>query len=247
MSQAAIAQRMQRSWRFPTPLVTDYGGFLTAAWAGVLVVTFAGSLVSATFFGLIPASAWELITPPARVYMAVISAFVVYSFLPLYVSHGQTRRGFAIEGLIALVVHAALATVLITLGFVIEAGWYRVMGWTRGVPNGHLFTSYGNLPLIVAEYGLAFLVWSAAGAFAGAAFYRSSRGGWLALPPALVMVGITGSALGESLGPITRFYRDLTGAEAGSLPFATVVSVACILVAGAATWLLIRDVPIRKR
>lgn len=76
---------------------------------------------------------------------------------------------------------------------------------------------------------------------------RSHHGGWLALIPALAMVAITGSAVGESLGPITRVFQDLTGAEAGSLPLATVVSVACMLVTVAGTWLLIRDVPIRKR
>lgn len=243
MNQATMARR---SWQFPRPVIGDYLRFTLVSWV-VAVVTVVGMTLVLAYFDILPASVWDWIGGPARFYLAATSWYLIYTLLPVYVANGRTRRGFAIEALIVLLVLAAVFAVLLTVGYLLESQFYQVAGWSQGPPEDHLFTSYRDLPLIAAEYALVFPVWAAVGAFVGAAFYWHGGWGAFSLIPAFVLVALISVATGQSLGPLSRFFEQIATSDAATVGLAAVVSIACTLVAGGLTWWVLRDVPIRNR
>lgn len=243
MSQTETAPR---TWQVPRPLLKDFLGFTLLAWAGTVVAVLALTLGLA-YFSDVPGSIWGYLSGAVRVYLAIIAGYLVFQFLPLYVTHGQTRRDFAIEALIVLLAQAGLATVLITVSYLLEAGLYLIAGWPLSLPEEHLFTSHGDVLLIVVEHALAFLVWTAVGAFVGAVIYRSREQGWIALLPAVALLSLASAVTGQSVGFITRIVELGAPGDAPSVGFAVVASIACLLVAAVLAWRVIRDAPIRNR
>jgi hypothetical protein len=72
---------------------------------------------------------------------------------------------------------------LMTLGYAIERAVYAVAGWPQALTQSHLYDTASNYPLIFLEFLLLFTVWTAAGAFAGAAIYRNGpANGLFAIP-----------------------------------------------------------------
>lgn len=235
-----------RTWTFPRRMLDDLIGLTLIVWAGYVVVI-AGIIVGIATFGAISNSVWEQAIGLARWYVLFIGAYVAYDRLPLHITHGQTRRDFSIQTVIFVVLFTAASAVLTAIGFLLEIGLYRLNDWPRDLSNDHLFSSSGQLGLILTEYWLAHLVWTAVGAFLGAAFYRSDEAGFLAIVPALIPIAAADIALGASWGPVGfvlgRFF------DPGAPPIAAAISigVASFVLALAMAWPVVRDIPIRTK
>jgi hypothetical protein len=99
-------------------------------------------------------------------------------------------------------------------------------------------------PLVFASYWALLLTWATMGLLLGAGFYRSNGSELVAIALALAMVVVTGYAIGFSGLPLTGSVVDLARVPlAGTLA----LCLANLLPGAAATWALVRDVPIRNR
>lgn len=234
----------RRTWRFPQLLLQDFLTLTLLLWGGYFILAMAVP-TGVSFFKDITVSAWGAFSGATLWYAAFIGGLVMYRSLPVHVAHGRTRRDFAVEAGIFIVIFAAFTALLVTLGFLLESGVYDIAGWPREAPEDHLFSSYGDLLLIFVEYWLTFLVWTAVGALIGAAWYQSEGLGVLSLIPAVILVALvdifTGASLGGPFNVLDRFFSG----ETPSLGLAVLVSLTCFLITYRLIWWVIRDVPIR--
>jgi hypothetical protein len=239
-----VAQQT-RTWTYPRRMLEELLGLTLLVWGGFVVVI-AGIIIGIDIFDTISGSVWEPATQVTRWFAMAIGVYVGHKLLPRYVTHGQTRRDFAIQAAIFIVVFAAALAVLIVAGYLLEMGLFEVAGWSQTISNDHLFTRAGQLPLIFAEYWLMFLVWTAVGALFGAGFYRSDEAGMLTIPLALIPLALADLAIGIDWGPVgflvTRVFDPLDPPLAVSL----VISLASAALAMAMTWPFVRDIPIRN-
>jgi hypothetical protein len=238
---------LPRTWTLPRRMLSDLVGLTVVTW-GVSLLVVAGIIAGIARFGTVDNSIMsDMASGLARFYAAFIGFYVARYLLPPYVTHGQTRREFAERAGVALIVHAAVFALLMTVAFALEYGLYRVADWPQNIDDAHLYGSGGQLHLIFLEHLLVFLVWTAAGALIGAGFYRSDEVGLTTLPLALIPIAATGIALGDSWGPF-GFVLDRI-ADPGTFPIAAVilVAVASFLATLAMTWPIVRDVPIRSQ
>lgn len=154
---------------------------------------------------------------------------------------------FAVEAAIFGGLYALAGALLITVGYLLERGFYAINDWPRDFSNDHLFSSHTEAPLIFGEYLLRFLVWATAGAFAGAAIYRYGGSGYLALLPASLLVGLMGVFLDDYWGPAAFIFERLPAADSPSLPIAAVIAAICVLAAFVMTWRIMRDMPLHTK
>lgn len=243
MSRVAPASR---SWRLPRPLLRDSLRFTSLAWIGTLV-TMLGVTLAFAYFSHVPGSLWGFVSQPARWYLAIVTGYLVYTMLPLYVTHGRTRRDAATELLIVLLANAGLAALLVTVGYLLESGLYGIGGWAQTLPDQGGLVSLGTLPRISAEHTLVFLVWTGVGAFVGAAFYRFKENGWPSLLVATVLLLLASVAGGDSLGPFSRPFEWLVAEGMPLLGLSAAVSLACLLSTVWLAWRVVRNVPIHNR
>jgi hypothetical protein len=233
----------QRTWRFPRLLAEGQLAFAALVWAGLIVVA-AGITLGIAWFGEVTGSVWATASDAAPLFVAFIGGYVLHTMLPMYVANGRTRRDSAIEFIVFGAIYAAFAALLVTLGYVVERGFYAIGGWPRGIPDGHLFSSYDEVPLIFVENLVKLLVWVTAGALVGIAFYRYESNGALALLPATVVVALNGGVASGFMGFLERVVPAL---EISSAPLAAAVSILCTLAVLAMTWLIVRDLPLRNK
>jgi hypothetical protein len=235
----------QRTWRLPRLLLEDQLGLAVLSWLGLVLFSMAVVTVVSSFRDIV-ISGWEVATGIVPWYAAFIGGYVLHTVLPLHIAHGRTRRDFAIEAVIFGGVFTTVVALLVTLGFAIEQGVYAIAGWSRGTPDDHLFASYTEYGMIVAEYWLTVLVWTAAGAFVGASVYRPSGLSWFALAPALGLVAISGLTRADSAQPMGFIVNRLPQADSMSLALTALLSLVSVLIALGLTWLTIRDMPMRN-
>ena len=181
-----------------------------------------------------------------------VGAYGVYLtavYLPLYVTHGFTRRGYAMQMPFSILAFVAMYAVLMTLGFVIETAVYGVFGWPQALMGEHLYTSADQYHLIFVQYFTAGLVWMAGGAMLGAAFYRSNLLGAAMIPIAILLAltieGASGALFGFSGIPgLSALIGEIVSPSVGAA-FGT--GALLFVIALGITWLCIRDLPIRSK
>jgi hypothetical protein len=232
-----------RTWSIGRLLLATHFLFLLFMW-GVFAVLVLAIIVGVAVMGTITRSVWDPAVTVVRWFALGYGAYLIYRLLPVYVANGRTRREFLSSVPLFLVVSAAALAALLTLGFALEAVLYRAMDWPHQVSQENLFTSPDDYPLIFLSYLAMLLVWTTIGLFLGAGFYRS--GGWelVVLALGLVLVVVTGWAVGFSGLPFVGITT-----EVADLPLAGTIGL-CLagLLAGAAmTWALVRDIPIRNK
>lgn len=236
-----------RNWTFPRRMVEDHLGLAALLWLALLVIVL-GVAVGNHIWDSVGGSYWDdAVSSIPQWFVAFMAGYVAYSFLPAQIAHGQTRREFAQEALVYLVVFSAGLAALATIGFGIEAAVFAVMDWPHGIDDGHLFTSSGQVHLIVAEYLIRFLVWSAAGFTVGAGFYRSEEAGGGALAVAWIPVAITEFAIGTLYGSplvLFRFVWDPPALHPVLIVAIGLLSFAALVWGG---WKIIRDIPIKTK
>jgi hypothetical protein len=238
-----MSDRAGDRWAIARLLFATHLPFLLLCWAvfaaAVLVLMFAIDLrVSIT------SSIWDPAVTVVRWVALGYGLYFINRLLPVYVAHGQTRREFAANVAVFLVVATAMVAALLTLGLALESVLYRVMDWPHQVSDQRLFDSPGQYPLVFGSYWAMLLIWTTIGLLLAAGFYRSGGQELMALLLSLGIVVVTEIAFGFNglafLGSIV---------EVGDIPLAGTLALclAGLLPGVAVTWALVRDIPIRNR
>ena len=195
-------------------------------------------------------SGWEAGTQLVRWFVGAIGVYLTAVYLPLYIAYGRTRREVASELALFATVYAVLVGVLVTVGFAIESLVYRIAGWSQTLENVHLFEAPDQYHLILLEHVLVLMVWVAAGAMLGAAFYRRGGLGMVLIPVGLAAVILTEVGTGPGFfGPLPPPLLEIVGLQLGAfspLPAAATSLVSCVVLL-AVTWRIVRDIPIRTQ
>lgn len=241
-----VTMARRRTWQFPRLLLMQHIAFGSLMWAGLVLVTL---MIAAgiAYFDEVTASVWEQAGSVAVWYAAGVSGYVAYQTVPMHIAHGWTRRDTAIEVVIFMVIFAAVAAMLVAVGYLIEYAVYGLTGWPREVTGEHLFSSHLDVAMIFTEYWLMALVWAPAGAFVGAAVYRYDANGWLSLIPASILIGVIGAFTQAFWGPVGYIVERLFSFEGPTLSLAIPAAIACSLIALTLTWPILRDLPVRNR
>jgi hypothetical protein len=234
---------------FPRYLVREHLELLVLVWAGLLAFTFAVTL-GVSYWRDIEVSGWSIASQVAPWYALFIGVHVGHSVLPLHITHGQTRREYFAQAVMFVGVFAAAVAVLVAVGFVVEAGLYRLAGWPQTIEDASLYERALQSHLVIAETWLIAGLWAAGGAFIGAAFYRDGALGFLAIVASVFIAGIAGLALGSDWGPFggAQSWTRWIGDDPAIQPLAgAVIYLVCIAVALALLRLVTRDVPVRNK
>lgn len=235
-----------RTWRFPKILIEDQLAFAGLSWLGMLA--FVGIVVTGvSFTRSIEISGWMMASSIVPWFAAFIGGYVLHTVLPIHIAHGRTRRDFAIEALIFLGIYATALAVLITVGYALEHLLSSAAGWSRGTPDGRLFSSYTEYGAIFIEYLFMMLVWTALGGFVGASIYRSASMGWFSLVPALGLLAVSGLTRAESGQPMGFVINRLDMFDSPTMLLTVVLSTFSVVAALILTWLTVRDIPLRNR
>jgi hypothetical protein len=223
------------------------GGGVVPIGGGFLVLVLAITAV-VSLFGEVTTSGWEIGTQVIRWFVGAIGVYLSAVYLPMYVTHGRTRREVLAQHGPFAAIYVVLVAILVTVGFALERLVYRLAGWAQAVGNDHLFTAPDQYLLIFAEHAIVLLVWISAGALLGAAFYRGTALGLLLVPVGLAAVGATELVAGPAnIGPLPPPLVEAVGylPRGAGLLGATATSLVWTALLGVGTWLLLRDVPIR--
>lgn len=242
----------QPVWKFPRRMLRDLTALTLLSWAGFVAVI-AAIITGIAIFDTVDESIWDTASRFTLWYVAFIGGYLTYTMLPLYVTHGQTRREFAAQVAVFIPSFSAIGALLNTLGFVLERGLYSIADWPQEVSSNQLYSSPTELPLIFLAFFLLYLVWTSAGALIGAGLYRSERSGTemtvaVALVLTLVPTATAGIVSGDSLGPLRTAFEFFME-QPGDIPAAVSIVVALVsfLLILALTWSFVREVPIRSR
>ncbi len=242
----AIVDDRQRTWRFPRPLLMAHILFASMLWAGLVVVSL-GISAGFAWFSEVPGSIWEQASNVAAWYVAVVGGYVVNQVVPMHIAHGRTRRDTTLEATIFMVSFSATAAGLVAIGYLVEYAAYGIAGWPRELSGERLFTSHLDVPMILTQSWLIFIVWGAAGVLVGAAYYRYGPLGWLAGIPAAILIGVADIFTRIPWEPIGDMLERFLSVEGPSPGFAILISIICFAIGSALSWPILRDVPIRNR
>jgi hypothetical protein len=232
-----------RTWSIARLLLTTHLPFLLLCWAvfaaAVLVLTVGIALATT-----ITQSVWDPAVSIVRWFALGYGVWFVYRMLPVYVAHGRTRHEFLRAMTVFVPVAATMTAALLTLGLALESVLYRVLDWPRQVPAERLFDAPDQYPLVFLTYLAMLVVWTTIGLLLGAGFYRSGGRELVVVALGLVMVVVTGYAIGFNGLPFVGAVVDVA-----DLPLASTLALclAALLPGVAATWALVRDLPIRSR
>jgi hypothetical protein len=231
-----------RAWTITRLLYATQFPFLL-----ICTAVFAGAVLVLTF-GIDPwVTITESVSDPAvsvvRWFAFGYGLYLVNRLLPLYVAAGRTRREFLGSVALFLAGAGAVLAALLTLGFALEGVLYRAMGWSQGVGFERLYDGPGQFQLVFVSYWAMLLVWTTIGLLLAAGFYRSGGSAPAAVLLALAMVVVTGYGIGFNGLPFVGAVVDVA-----DVPLAGTVALclAGLLPGAAATWALVRDVPIRN-
>jgi hypothetical protein len=161
-------------------------------YTALLVVLFAVFCVGAAALSAHPRfSYWEWVAGEhPKYFMVVLGIFLSPVHLPVYVAHGVTRRDFLAGSAMFGGLLTLGFTAFLVVGYGLESAVFSGLGWTAGLGNPHLYTSAGQVGLVVAESVLMLGAHFCAGWLVGTGFQRFGRWwgvgfGVLALLPAL--------------------------------------------------------------
>ncbi|HEX5165444.1 MAG TPA: hypothetical protein VFV93_08625 [Thermomicrobiales bacterium] len=235
------------NWTFPRKMLEAHLWMVGLFWLALLVLV-AAIAVGNAIWASVNGSFWDdAVSSLPQWAIAVGSGYLAYNFLPAMIALGRTRREFGRQALAYSIFFSVVLALLVVVGFLLEKGLYAVMDWPQGIDNGHIYSTSSQIHLIFAEYLIRFLVWSAAGFAIGAGFYRSEGAGGIALALGWIPVAVTEFLIGTQTGsPIVLLQLVW---EPPSLPALVVIVVGILswLAAGALSWRVICDIPIRSK
>jgi hypothetical protein len=206
----------------------------TYTWFWIVLLLCWGGLVTAlAVFTDIRTSAWEWVSTSApKWFLLVLSIIAAVGALPMYLAQGITRRHFALASL-AVGVPVALVFGIISLaGYGVEYLTFSATGLLSEQTSSYPIGSVGDGLAVVGEATVSLLAWMATGWLIGLGFYRfGALWGLLFLPVASVPL----------MAVEWTFNADRLG-----FAFDSTLGVVAVVAGVAATYLLVRDVPVRK-
>ncbi|MCK2239182.1 MULTISPECIES: hypothetical protein [unclassified Crossiella] len=226
-----------RPMRFPLPGIFAFVTLLWLAYAVVVGLVLTGIAV----WGTVSLSVWDNAVQVALWFAFGFTAWLLYTYLPVYVANGITRREFTarVAGFVGVL--AAVLAVLTAAGYLAEGGVYALAGWPQMLAPQRYFTAATEVPTVLLTQFLAFGAFSAVGALVGSSFYRDPALGLGSLPVGLAVLYlaniVSGTWVAASVG-LSPFDR---------LPLAVAApaGVALIALVLGGVWLLLRNIPIR--
>lgn len=244
MSISNAAATLRREPLFPRRVFSEQAIFAAMMWVaivvGVFVLTFGVSL-----FRPIVTSGWE-ITGNVIVWLSfAIAIYLGWNVLPLHVTHGGTRRGYFVQMAAFVPLYGALLAVLTAAAFLIEAGYYAVLGWQAGTDEIALYASTADLPMVFVQMLLLFVLHLLGGLLIGVAWYRSAWLGSLMIPIGLLGLSFSVISISGQPGPM-RWIEGLVPVEP-SLAWALATHAVLYLIFFGLIWVFVRDIPIRTK
>ncbi|MGH3879944.1 MAG: hypothetical protein ACRDSK_23205 [Actinophytocola sp.] len=239
---AAVETR--RRWPLLRVLLTAHVPFVVLLWLLFTVVAMVITGIVAAAAGISDSILHQLATQLPRWLLFGLGIDVVSTYLRIQLAHGRTRREFLGQAVLYSVVVSGVAAVLITLGYLLERGYYAVFGWSQDLSSEAVFTAANQYPAILGTYWLSLLLWTVAGLVIGLGFFRDNGLGILTIPIGLVVV-LPALALFRNdglpvLGEVIADYP----VTVGTLLAASAVVLA---VAVAAAWAIVRDAPMKTK
>ena len=237
---------LERAVHFPKKRTGDLLIFSFLAWVGFVI--FVGALTFAIDrFSEIDNSIWESAAQLIPWFVLFIGVHTGGTLLPINIAHGTTRRDFAIESVLFLIVYSVGIGLLMTIGWVLERALFAVGDWPQTLSETHLFSSATDYPRIFVESFLLVLGWTTSGFFIAAAYYRYDSQGLLAIAPCIVVIGIMQAAMGSSWGPAAALIDRFFDPESPPLLVVIIIGFACVAAIMAMAWPVIRDIPLRSK
>lgn len=231
-----------RRWPVARLLFATHLVFLGLVWLAFVALVAAAAVGIATF-GRVTGSVWDPAATILRWFALGYGSYLIGTLLPTYVAHGQTRRDVMAQLTVFILVGGTLFAALMTLGYALERLLYGLAGWPHVLRAGRLFTAADQYGLIFLTMCGVLLVWTIAGALLSAGFYRSSDLGLATVPIALVLVALSG--LGVGFGTLPLVGR-LLGIADLPLPLTVALCAVAFALGVAATWALVRTLPLRN-
>jgi hypothetical protein len=152
-----------------------------------MVVIFGAVGTGIGVFGDLDRSIWENAFDSTAMYLPLIIGLLLMTVhLPIFVSHGVTRRNFFIGAVWFAVGFSLVSSVAITIGYGIERLLYSAYHLSDTLSSPHLFSSTGQFPVIFGESELLMLAYFCSGWLIGTGFRKFGPGGLLFLVPAAV-------------------------------------------------------------
>jgi hypothetical protein len=213
-------------------------------WWAVLIVVITGILVARARFAAVDTSTWFWAGSSPRIMFLVIGILLPTLFLPRWVSHGITRRAFALAGGLDMAAAAIAGGAIMAAGYAVESAVYDAAGWQPALdgPTLPLFIDGRQWYLIVVGYTLLFSAYAITGWLLGAGYYRWGpwRGTLFVAPAVLPLVATEAIFLpGQTLG--------LTlGLEWLPMPAVIVVALTITVLGSLSAYGVVMNMPLRR-
>lgn len=232
-----------RRWPLLRVLLTAHLSFVAVAWVLFTVVIMVITGIVALAAGISNSVLHEVAVQAPRWLMFGLAIDVVHTYLRIQLAHGRTRRDFLGQAIAYTVVLSGFTAVLITIGYLLERGYYAVFGWSQRLSREGVLATADEYAAILGSFWLSFLMWTVAGLVIGLGFYRTTGLGLLTIPLSLVIVLPTVAMFRTGGLPVvvstTLTEHDITTG---------VLVAACaglFVVAVGIAWALVRHVPMR--
>lgn len=152
-------------------------------WLAMVVSFTTAAVIYHLVNGTLDRSIWDYATQSPKYFSAAIGITLTPALFGVLITHGVTRRMFAVVGSIYLVGAALVTTLLWVAMYQLERGIYARQDWTQSLPNPHVFDHTSQVGLIFTEFFLLILSHEIAGWLIGTAFYRFGFWKGLAMLP----------------------------------------------------------------
>lgn len=210
-----------------------------------VMVLFALIVGGIALWGEVDRSIWHYLATQAPRWLALgLGVDAVVTYLRINLAHGRTRRDFLRQLGPYFVGLAVGLGVIVTLCYQVERALYAIFGWDQRLVFPTTFDGTGDIAGMLGAYSVSLLPWALAGAMITAAFMRNVVVGVLSVLFGLVLAAPTEALVGLNGTPL---FENLT--EHLAFPVATTVAV-CLVGAAlqyAATWGIVRDIPLRVK
>jgi hypothetical protein len=216
------------------------------SWMALLIIA-GGVAVGLWLWSDVDNSIWEDMIQIPRWYAFVMGIFLGSKLLPMNITHGRTRKDFAKEAAVFILVLSLWIAILISAGWLLETVLFRIADWPQTLSSDHLFSRPTQVPLVILEYWFIFGIWLAFAAFIGAAFYRFDWNGLVLLIPAVIPVSLAETSIGQTWGPLTLLDRWFSFDGPNSNVASAAIALGSFALLMAMSWPVIRDVPIRRK
>jgi hypothetical protein len=232
-----------KRWPLLRVLLTEHLPFVAVLWVLFTVVALVvAGIIAVASPGVTTSVLHHMTTQAPRWLMFGLGIDAVSSYLRMQLAHGRTRREYLGQALLYAVVLSGFTAVLITIGYLLERGYYAVFGWSQRLSREAAFTAADQYPAILGTFWLSFLMWTIAGIVIGLGFFRGREIGFLTILAGIAIVLPSVALFRDGglpiLGAVIVDYRITVGVLIAACAAMFVVAVGM-------AWAIVRDVPMK--